>query len=64
LVLSDTSVWVDFIRRGATGRAAALHDLLDDVWSFESDFERIIRSLTASPSTAENRPEGNLEVTR
>lgn len=29
MVLPDTSVWVDFSRRGAGGRAAALRDLLD-----------------------------------
>jgi predicted nucleic acid-binding protein len=29
VVLPDTSVWVDFARRGAAGRAAGLHDLLD-----------------------------------
>jgi predicted nucleic acid-binding protein len=29
VVLPDTSVWVDFSRRGARGRAAALGDLLD-----------------------------------
>lgn len=29
MVLPDTSVWVDFARRGAAGSAAALHDLLD-----------------------------------
>lgn len=29
MVLPDTSVWVDFARRGATGRAAGLRDLLD-----------------------------------
>jgi predicted nucleic acid-binding protein len=29
MVLPDTSVWVDFSRRGAKGRAAELHDLLD-----------------------------------
>jgi predicted nucleic acid-binding protein len=29
VVLADTSVWVDFSRRGAAGRAAALRDLLD-----------------------------------
>lgn len=28
-MLPDTSVWVDFARRGARGRAAALHGLLD-----------------------------------
>lgn len=29
MVLADTSVWVDFARRGAQGRAAALRGLLD-----------------------------------
>jgi predicted nucleic acid-binding protein len=29
LVLPDTSVWVDFARQGAKGRAAPMHDLLD-----------------------------------
>jgi predicted nucleic acid-binding protein len=29
VVLPDTSVWVDFARRGRGGRAAGLHDLLD-----------------------------------
>lgn len=29
MVLPDTSVWVDFARRGAAGRAAGLRDLLD-----------------------------------
>lgn len=29
MVLPDTSVWVDFSRRGAQGKAAALRDLLD-----------------------------------
>jgi predicted nucleic acid-binding protein len=29
VVLADTSVWVDFARRGAGGRAAGLRDLLD-----------------------------------
>lgn len=29
MVLPDTSVWVDFARRGTAGRAAGLHDLLD-----------------------------------
>jgi predicted nucleic acid-binding protein len=29
VVLPDTSVWVDFARRGTDGRAAVLHDLLD-----------------------------------
>lgn len=29
MVLPDTSVWIDFARRGADGRAAALRDLLD-----------------------------------
>lgn len=29
MVLPDTSVWVDFARRGARGRASALHGLLD-----------------------------------
>ena len=29
MVLPDTSVWVDFARRGATGKAADLRDLLD-----------------------------------
>ena len=29
MVLPDTSVWVDFARRGAKGPAATLHDLLE-----------------------------------
>lgn len=29
MVLPDTSVWVDFARRGRGGRAWGLHDLLD-----------------------------------
>lgn len=29
VVLADTSVWVDFARRGERGRAAGLHGLLD-----------------------------------
>jgi predicted nucleic acid-binding protein len=29
MVLPDTSVWVDFSRRGAKGRAAAMRELLD-----------------------------------
>jgi predicted nucleic acid-binding protein len=29
VVLPDTSVWVDFARRGTAGQAASLHDLLD-----------------------------------
>jgi predicted nucleic acid-binding protein len=29
VVLPDTSVWVDFARRGAKGRAAALHEFLE-----------------------------------
>ena len=29
MVLPDTSVWVDFSRRGAEGKAAAMRDLLD-----------------------------------
>ena len=29
MVLPDTSVWVDFARRGTQGRAAALRDLLE-----------------------------------
>lgn len=29
MVLADTSVWVDFSRRGARGRAAELRELLD-----------------------------------
>lgn len=29
MVLPDTSVWVDFARRGAAGKAGDLHDLLD-----------------------------------
>lgn len=29
MVLADTSVWVDFSRRGAEGRAAAMRELLD-----------------------------------
>jgi predicted nucleic acid-binding protein len=29
MVLPDTSVWVDFSRRGVEGRAAAMRDLLD-----------------------------------
>ncbi len=29
MVLPDTSIWVDFARRGKGGRAAALHELLD-----------------------------------
>lgn len=29
MVLADTSVWVDFARRGTGGRAARLRDLLD-----------------------------------
>ena len=29
MVLPDTSVWVDFSRRGSQGRAVALRDLLD-----------------------------------
>jgi predicted nucleic acid-binding protein len=29
VVLADTSVWVDFARRGTAGRAAGLRDLLD-----------------------------------
>jgi predicted nucleic acid-binding protein len=29
MVLPDTSVWVDFSRRGARGRASELRDLLD-----------------------------------
>lgn len=29
MVLPDTSVWVDFSRRGAQGRATALRELLD-----------------------------------
>ena len=30
VILPDTSVWVDFARRGAVGKAANLRDLLDD----------------------------------
>lgn len=29
MILADTSVWIDFSRRGAKGRAAELRDLLD-----------------------------------
>lgn len=29
MILPDTSVWVDFSRRGAQGKAAAMRDLLD-----------------------------------
>jgi hypothetical protein len=37
VVLPDTSVWVDFSRRGAGGRAAGMRALLDAFELYEPD---------------------------